>query len=514
VSRARADSRRDDAARLSDENADLRDRVAEATDRAARQNEAFLIEQRRSPEATIRALVEAGGVAREAAADGRAAAARDRLRAADDRVYASRASSREVEHADLDGLTGLYMRELGTLALEGELDRSRRSGDPFVLASVDIDGLKALNVAEGLAAGDALLQSVVGVLWSKLRSYDTIVRVAGDRFLCGLSNTEVGAARRRAEEMRVAVAELRGGSGVGPESVTVGLATLSSTDTLAELTTRANEDMYSRKARKVITRATGKPASSASTGPRLSIVIPTLNEAINLPHIFAALPDGLHEVIVVDGASTDDTVGVAQMLRPDVRIVSQDRRGKGNALSCGFLAATGDVIVMLDADGSADPSEIPRFLAALQAGADFAKGSRFLDGGGGSADITRLRRFGNLILNGLVNTLYGTRYTDLCYGYNAFWRHCLPVLDVDCDGFEVETMINCRIARAGLTVAEVPSFESARINGHSNLHVVSDGARVLRTLVRERVRRAPPSVPHSSSPTGPEPAGLLVGSSD
>jgi glycosyltransferase involved in cell wall biosynthesis len=233
--------------------------------------------------------------------------------------------------------------------------------------------------------------------------------------------------------------------------------------------------------------------------PKVSVVIPALNEARNLPHVFEKLPDGLHEVIVVDGNSVDDTVATARRLRPGVRIVTQNRRGKGNALACGFAAATGDIIAMVDADGSADPAEIPQFVKALLDGADFAKGTRFA-GGGGSDDITRLRRLGNWVLSGLVNLLCRTKYSDLCYGYNAFWRRCVPVFglkpesDVPTgggarlwgDGFEVETLINVRIAQAGLTVTEVASFEHSRIHGVSNLNAARDGWRVLRTIVAER----------------------------
>jgi glycosyltransferase involved in cell wall biosynthesis len=222
--------------------------------------------------------------------------------------------------------------------------------------------------------------------------------------------------------------------------------------------------------------------------PTISVVIPTLNEAANLPHVFARLPRGIDEVVIVDGHSVDDTVAVARSLRHDVRIVLQDGRGKGNALACGFAAAAGDIIVMLDADGSTDPAEIPQFVEALLAGHDFAKGSRFT-AGGGSADITGIRRLGNLALSGLVNVLFRTRYSDLCYGYNAFWRHCLPVLSLGQDhGFEIETVINVRIARAGLRVVEVPSVERERLFGESKLSPVRDGLRVLRTIVRERSR--------------------------
>jgi glycosyltransferase involved in cell wall biosynthesis len=223
-------------------------------------------------------------------------------------------------------------------------------------------------------------------------------------------------------------------------------------------------------------------------GATISVVIPTLNEAPNLPHVFERLPECVSEIVLVDGHSTDDTIAVAQSLMPNVRIVLQEGKGKGNALACGFAAARGDIIVMIDADGSTDPAEIPAFVAPLLDGADFAKGSRFARGGG-SVDITPLRDMGNRFLNGVVNLLYRTRYTDLCYGYNAFWRDVLPVMNVDCDGFEVETLINVRVAKAGLAIAEVPSVEQERIHGVSKLHPVRDGLRVLRTILRERVRR-------------------------
>jgi glycosyltransferase involved in cell wall biosynthesis len=227
----------------------------------------------------------------------------------------------------------------------------------------------------------------------------------------------------------------------------------------------------------------------APLGLEVSVVIAAMNEAENLPYVFSRLPEGLHEVILVDGHSADDTVGVARRLRPDVRILTQSGRGKGNAIAEGFDACTGEIIVALDADGSTDPAEIPRFVSALCNGADFVKGSRFAQGGS-STDITRTRSLGNRMLGAFVNTLYGTRYTDLCYGYNAFWARCLPYMRVDCDGFEVETLINVRIAKAGLIVHEVPSFEQVRLHGESNLRTIRDGSRVLRTIVRERLATA------------------------
>jgi glycosyltransferase involved in cell wall biosynthesis len=229
----------------------------------------------------------------------------------------------------------------------------------------------------------------------------------------------------------------------------------------------------------------GAPALEAQAWPTVSVVVPTLNEAANLPLVLGDLA-AHYEVIIVDGYSTDGTTDVARRLRPDAKILRQGRKGKGDALARGFAAATGDIVVMLDADGSADPAEIPRFVEALVRGADFAKGSRFLRGGG-SADITLLRRLGNAVLTTAVNRIFDCRYTDLCYGYNAFWRRCLDELAVCCDGFEVETSINVQVAKLGLRVEEVPSFERHRFHGSSNLNAGKDGLRVLRTIIGEWV---------------------------
>ncbi|GIH77909.1 glycosyltransferase family 2 protein [Planobispora longispora] len=218
--------------------------------------------------------------------------------------------------------------------------------------------------------------------------------------------------------------------------------------------------------------------------PTVSVVVPAMNEAENLPHVFATLPQWIHEIVLVDGNSVDDTVAVAKKLRPNIRVVTQTGKGKGDALAAGFAACTGDIIVMIDADGSTDGREIIQFVGALVTGADFVKGSRYATGGG-SDDLTFTRTFGNKMLTGLVNRIYGTQYSDLCYGYNAFWARHLDVLNVDCPGFEVETLMNIRAAKAGLKIQEVPSHERCRIHGESNLRAVRDGLRVLRTIIKE-----------------------------
>jgi glycosyltransferase involved in cell wall biosynthesis len=245
---------------------------------------------------------------------------------------------------------------------------------------------------------------------------------------------------------------------------------------------------------------------------RVSVVIPTLNEAQNLPHVISRIPSWVNEVVLVDGNSVDGTVMVAQALWPNrhivlqerrrravpvpqdrrgqavsLRLVTQERRGKGAALRSGFAAATGDIIVMLDADGSTDPVEITAFVGALLSGADFAKGSRFLQGGG-TTDMPIHRRLGNAAFVAMVRVLFGGQYTDLCYGYNAFWSWTVPLLNLDGDGFEIETMMNIRALEAGLKIVEIPSFEAPRIHGVGRLRTIPDGWRVLKTVVRERLR--------------------------
>jgi hypothetical protein len=230
------------------------------------------------------------------------------------------------------------------------------------------------------------------------------------------------------------------------------------------------------------------PDRRATRRTKVSVVVPAMNEEHNIGQVLSELPDGLHEVILVDGNSKDNTVEAARQAYPSIRVTTQSGRGKGDAFRTGFAAVTGNLVVMLDADGSADPAEIPRFVAALEAGADFAKGSRFLEGGG-SADITKLRSLGNSVLSGTANLMHGTHFTDLCYGYNAFWARCLPFISLDVPGFEVETLINLRIAAAGMKITEVPSYEKERISGQSNLKTFRDGFRVLGTIFRESRRR-------------------------
>jgi glycosyltransferase involved in cell wall biosynthesis len=206
-------------------------------------------------------------------------------------------------------------------------------------------------------------------------------------------------------------------------------------------------------------------------------------------------------VVLVDGHSGDDTVAVARSIRPDIVVVSDNGLGKGEAMRTGAAAARGELIVMMDADGSMDPIEIQRFIEPLANGSDFVKGSRFLPRGG-TADMTPLRKFGHRVLLTMANVLFGARWTDLCYGFCAFSRSGYEALALDADGFEIETQMAVRSAKLGLRTVEVPSFEFPRRWGNSQLNTFRDGVRVLWTIVAERVS-GPEAVPQADlSETG------------
>jgi len=221
--------------------------------------------------------------------------------------------------------------------------------------------------------------------------------------------------------------------------------------------------------------------------PTISVVIPTLNEAGNLPYVLNTIPDWVNEIIVVDGRSRDDTERVAKVLRPDVQLVQQQSPGKGAALRAGVQAASGDILIFMDADGSMNGFEIESFKDALLAGADYVKGSRFAPGGG-SIDITKFRRMGDRGICFLIQFLFGARYSDGTYGFKGMWSDCLDSIRMDADGFEVELLIDIRAHRAGLRTVEVPCFETVRIHGSSNLNALRDGFTCFRLIVRERLR--------------------------
>lgn len=219
----------------------------------------------------------------------------------------------------------------------------------------------------------------------------------------------------------------------------------------------------------------------------ITVIIPTYNEMRNLPHVLPMIPKmpEITEVILVDGRSTDDTVKVARELIPQIKVLYQNGKGKGDALKHAWQNATGDIVVTLDADGSIDPLEIPSLIEPLLNDFQLTKGSRFL-AGGGTVDMPLHRKFGNWVFTTLANTLFGSKYTDLVFGFHAFKREILEKIDIQSDSFAIDTELYIKVKKAGFKVAEVPSFETRRIYGSGNLRSLRDGWRILKTIFKER----------------------------
>lgn len=271
-----------------------------------------------------------------------------------------------------------------------------------------------------------------------------------------------------------------GGSGSGVRTNGAGAA-----EGVLHVTTvlPAQGNGHERKAKlqEVISGEVTRPAKADLT---CSVVIPTLNEAGNIVTVLRQL-DQFDDIVLVDGLSDDGTVALARATRPDITVVERKPRGKGDALRAGFEVASGDVIVIMDADGSMDPAEVNVFMSMVALGFDLVKGSR-LACGGGSHDLTLVRQWGNAALCRLANTLFHTQWTDLCYGYLAFRRSCLPQLALTANGFEIESQILGHAALAGLRIAEIPSIEMPRLTGDSHLNARRDGTRILRAMLAAR----------------------------
>jgi len=222
--------------------------------------------------------------------------------------------------------------------------------------------------------------------------------------------------------------------------------------------------------------------------PKTTVLICTLNKERNLAHVLPGVPDWVDETIVVDGYSTDRTVELAKELCPGARILYQPGKGKGNALRYGIENATGDIIVTLDTDSQTDLTEMPRFIAPLLDGYDFTKGSRLTQGH--PPTMSWKHWYGNRTIDRLCNILFGTRFTDLRCGYNAFWRdRLLGVNPWARDDWNFEPLILARTLRGGLRITEVACDYTARVNGLGKLPDWRQGLTAIKVLLREPFRR-------------------------
>ena len=226
--------------------------------------------------------------------------------------------------------------------------------------------------------------------------------------------------------------------------------------------------------------------------PKVSIIVCTLNEAPNLPYVLPKIPDWVDEIILIDAHSVDTTVEIAKQLCPRIRVLYQTGKGKGDALKLGINEAKGEIIVTIDADGETPPEYIGSFIKPLLEGSDFAKGSRLFRKR--PSKMPGYRWFGNKVLAYTCNILYGTRFSDICCGYNSFWKKEFLKLDLSYTkneiGCSMEQRMIVRAKKAGMKIKEVPIWSDGRIAGKSVIssikQSVTQGFRDWFVIIEER----------------------------
>lgn len=219
--------------------------------------------------------------------------------------------------------------------------------------------------------------------------------------------------------------------------------------------------------------------------PSITAIICTLNEEESLPHVLPKIPNWVDDIIIIDGNSADSTVEVAKKICPRIRVIYQLGKGKGDALKMGIGEAQGEIIVTLDADGATDPEEMENFVEPLLNGYDFSKGSRFRGNFPKNKPLHRI--LGNWVITLTFDVLFFCRYTDLCSGYNAFWKNRIENINLwSADGFENEPLINTRVRKNKLKVIEVGHRDTGRIAGDVKESSWRQGFKAIKGIFRER----------------------------
>ena len=216
----------------------------------------------------------------------------------------------------------------------------------------------------------------------------------------------------------------------------------------------------------------------------IEAVVPTLNEAPTIGYILDEVKKYVDKILVIDGNSTDDTLEIVQ--KKGARVIVQETKGKGAALREALQVVHGNIVIFIDADGSMQPQEIPRYLQELDNGTDVVKGSRFL-AKGSTDDMSFLRFLGNMFFVKLVNFIWSAKFSDLCYGFIALNENAITKLApaLTSDNFEIETEIVIKAHKLGLTIKEVPSVELRRQYGASNLRTIRDGFSIFMTILKQ-----------------------------
>jgi len=221
---------------------------------------------------------------------------------------------------------------------------------------------------------------------------------------------------------------------------------------------------------------------------KLTIIVPARNEAECLPAMLRELPTDVHEVIVIDGHSTDGTPDIVREL--GFRVETQEGRGYGMGIRSGIKLATGDVITCMDADGSYDPEALGRLMAGIKDGNDGVFCSRYLPESG-SDDDTPIRWLGNMVFTILLRLLHGVRLSDSLFYYALIRREVLQGLPLVSTDFSACIEIPILMHKMGYTYAEIPSRERERMAGISKVNAMTDGLLILKSMIQFKFTRTP-----------------------
>lgn len=220
---------------------------------------------------------------------------------------------------------------------------------------------------------------------------------------------------------------------------------------------------------------------------KVSIVIPAKDEEANLGRVLDELKKAVSainkevEIIIIDDHSKDRTAQIA--LDSGAKVITNKRKnGKGNALISGFEASTGDVIVMMDADYSHRPKDIPLFLERIEKGAGLVVGSRVW---GGSDEYTKIRASGNFILTAIFGLIFDEYLSDALNGYKAFHREIFDNHTYSSSTFEIEIELSVNTLREGYRIFEVPSHERKRAWGKMKSNAIKHGTKFLLKILTE-----------------------------
>jgi len=216
---------------------------------------------------------------------------------------------------------------------------------------------------------------------------------------------------------------------------------------------------------------------------RVSLVIPTRNEASSLERTVREIPAGsVDEIIVSDGHSTDGTLEVARSL--GCIAIIQEGKGYGLGIRTGIKKAKGDVIIIMDADGSANPADIPKLVQKVKEGYDVGWASRYINRGK-TADDTWLRYFGNKFFTFLTGFIHGLKVADILYMFAAFRKEIIDKIELESPGFEFCIELPVKAHKIGARFGEVSCIERKRMGDETKVNDLIDGYKILKSILKK-----------------------------